>query len=144
MDVLWAFFLWASRASFVSWPPLLLSRAPQAPERRDMPPVQQELCHHQFGRRHCEAVGPENRRIYPEPGDAGERGQWRCGVAHPGLQHQAGVRSGQPQRHRGDQAAGAGLWRGHEVMGNVTGREKNGRREREARQPVGSRIQKQE
>lgn len=98
------------RASFVS-PTASPSarRAPQAPERRDMPPVQQKLRHHQFGRRHRKAVGPEDGRIHPEPGDAGERGQRRRGVAHPGLQHQAGVRGGQPQRHRGDQAAGAGL-----------------------------------
>ncbi|KAG5845184.1 hypothetical protein ANANG_G00136140 [Anguilla anguilla] len=47
------------------------------------------------------------------------------GVAHPRLQHQAGVRRGQPQRHRGDQAARARLRRGPEVRGR--GNEGGGR-----------------
>ncbi|KAK2517570.1 hypothetical protein Q9233_013005 [Columba guinea] len=43
-------------------------------------------------------------------------------VAHPRLQHQAGVRRGQPQRHGGDQAAGAGLRCGPEVSPAGPGR----------------------
>lgn len=54
-----------SNSPSFSHPLSFLFRSTQAPERCDMSPVQQELRHHQLGRRHGQTVGPENGRVHP-------------------------------------------------------------------------------
>lgn len=73
--------------------------------------VEQPLRDHVVGRRHGEAVGRAHGRVHPQPGGAGLGRVGRRRVAHPRLRHQAHLRGGLAQRHRGDQAARARLRR---------------------------------
>lgn len=46
-------------------------RSQQAPVGGDVSAVQLAVRDHEFGRRHCEAVGREDGRVYPESGGTG-------------------------------------------------------------------------
>ena len=66
-------------------------------------------------------MGLENGWIYSQPSHIGEWGEWGSRVADQSLKHKAGVCSRESQRDGGNQAAGAGLWCGHEVRSRKGG-----------------------
>ena len=101
--------------------PLVLPRSQQASECCDLFTVQQELCNYQLRWWNCKTMGLENGWIYSQPSHIGEWGERGSCVADQSLEHKAGVCCRESQRDRGNQAAGAGFWCGHEVRSRKGG-----------------------